>query len=66
MILYTIFQCKEPKESVRSLSDNEYTIIKNRLKMNYSKTEFIVFRTKYKTETYLLRSIIIETNITDD
>ena len=46
--LYISFKCKDPLESLTTLnmciSDIRVWIIKNKLKINYSKTEFIIFR----------------------
>ena len=46
--LYISFKCKQPLEAIskvnRCLSDNRRCIIINKLKINDSKTEFIVFR----------------------
>ena len=46
--LYISFKCKQPLESISKvnscLSDIKQWMITNKLKINYSKTEFIVFR----------------------
>ena len=45
--LYISFKCKDPLESLTKLnmcSDIRVWMIKNKLKINYSKTEFIIFR----------------------
>ena len=46
--LYISFKCKDPLESLTKLnmciSDIRVCMIKNKFKINYSKTEFIIFR----------------------
>ena len=46
--LYISFKCKDPLESLTQLnmcnSDIRVWMIKNKLKINYSKSEFIIFR----------------------
>ena len=48
--LYTSFKCKNPLELLTKLniciSDIRVWMIKNKLKINYSKTEFLIFRSQ--------------------